>query len=109
VTKLLFFSLLVACTIRSSSQPSEQIVLINVGHLDREGIAEEISVINGLDPRIIALDLQLEDRHNDSKDAQLALAIANTKAIVTAQVIHNFNGRVFIASTTLVHLCRLKD
>ncbi len=60
------------------------IVLINIGNLDREGIAKQIENIQKYKPAVIALDAIFRDRKDNIKDSLLHDALANSTNLVLA-------------------------
>jgi len=53
----------------------ENIVLINNGHLDRKTTAEMIDVLNGLEPKIIAIDAFYRSPKGPEQDKPFGLCI----------------------------------
>ena len=45
--------------LRETPQVDERIVLVNIGTLDRRGLAQEIEAINKYKPRVIGIDVLL--------------------------------------------------
>ena len=89
--------LMIQCDAQDQAQ-HDQIVLVNVEHLDRAGIAKEILAINHLGPKVIALDVTFEERHNDENDAILAEAISECESLVTAGYVRTIAEKVFLVS-----------
>ena len=58
------------------------ITVINIGPLDRAGIAGLIDIINENDPKVIGLDVQLEFALDSAQDAQLEQSISQVKNMV---------------------------
>lgn len=70
----------------------QNIVLINVDTLDREGIANQISIINSLKPKVIALDLQFSTDTEYDKDTHLIQELDHCKNLVMLSIIENYTG-----------------
>ncbi|WP_079689331.1 CHASE2 domain-containing protein [Ohtaekwangia koreensis] len=97
---LLFIFLMTINLFSCSSQTHENIVLVNVEHLDRAGIAQEISTLNALNPRVIAIDLQFDESRHDEKDTKLVNALWECKNLVMPSLVHNLNGKIFTSSAS---------
>ncbi len=92
ITNLLIFFFLTA-TVTCNSQTTERdIVLINTDTLDRKGIAEEVTIINSLHPKVIAIDLQFYGNKNYFNDNLLFLALDKCKNLVMIRIIGNYTG-----------------
>lgn len=89
-----FFSLLFSAVFTCNSQPvSDRIVLINVGSLSRGEIAQLISCIDSLSPKVIGIDLQFSSETNYQTDLQLVSSLVECKSgLVMVSVIDDFNG-----------------
>ncbi len=97
----LLSSFFILCTFKCISQSHEgNIVLINVEHLDRAGIAREISIVNSLNPKVIAIDLQFDISRHDEKDTKLVNALWKCKNLVMASLVNNLGGKIFISSAS---------
>ena len=68
--------------IKKSSEVSSEIVLINIGHLPREGIAEMISILNEYSPRVIGLDAFFRHRKTTEGDSLLQASFREANAMV---------------------------
>lgn len=97
----LIFLFFIVLTLKCSSQSHEEnIVLINVDHLDRGQIAKEISILNSLNPKVIAIDLQFDVSRHDKKDSELVNILWKCENLVMASLVHNFGGNIFISSAS---------
>ena len=89
---------LVSSRIREEQAEDTNIVIINIGDLDREGIAQQIRIINSCDPKVIGIDsffrrLKSSNPHGDS---MLASAFAEAKNLVLVTKLHyNDTTRIF--------------
>ena len=63
---------------------SDKIVLVNVGHLGRDMIAEQILELNNYEPAVIGLPLIFKGRRSEEADSLLRFAIQNTPNLVMA-------------------------
>jgi len=92
--KVLPFFVLLA--IRCICQPEKDIVLVNVGNLDRAGIAREVLILDSLDPRAIAIDIQFSSSHYDERDAKLSSALLKCKNLIMASLIKNVGEKIMV-------------
>jgi CHASE2 domain-containing sensor protein len=67
------------------------IVLVNIGRLDRAGIAEEIKIINRFKPKVIGIDAAFRFPKSLESDTALAQALAGVNNLVLVSGIHQFN------------------
>lgn len=89
----ILFLLFVSTTLSCSSQTDESnIVLINVGTLDRAGIADEIAMINSLNPNVIAIDLQFSNRTEYQNDLRLISELVKCKNLIMVSSIKDYKG-----------------
>ncbi|WP_421897567.1 CHASE2 domain-containing protein [Marinoscillum sp.] len=63
----------------------DRIVMVNIGMLNREGIARQIEIINQYNPRIIGLDVMLDAHKEWSKDSALTRVLSETANIVIGE------------------------
>jgi CHASE2 domain-containing sensor protein len=64
------------------------ITIVDIGHLDRVGIAKELTIINKYSPKVIGLDFLLTTDSLD-KDIPLSEELSKTKNLVQASKLHN--------------------
>lgn len=64
------------------------ITIVDIGHLDRKGIAQQLTIINRYSPKVVGLDFLLT---TDSllKDISLSEALSKTKNLVESSKLHN--------------------
>jgi CHASE2 domain-containing sensor protein len=67
------------------------IVLINIGRLNRAGIAEQIKIINQYKPRVIGIDAAFRTPKSLEGDTALAHALASAENLVLVSGVHQFN------------------
>jgi CHASE2 domain-containing sensor protein len=65
-----------------SQTTDDSIVLIGVGDYDRGRIAEEIAIINKLNPKVIAIDVALPNYQGDKADRKLVKVLMESKKVV---------------------------
>ncbi len=67
------------------------IVLVNIGQLDRAQIAEQLDVINSFEPKVVGVDAIFAGATSTSNDASLQKAFANTNKLVLVSVLDKYN------------------
>ncbi len=78
--------------LRDHPGASSDIVLINIGNLDREGIAEQINIVNAHHPKLIAIDVFFRNKGNARKDSLLAAAFSKVNHLVLASKLSGYNA-----------------
>lgn len=68
--------------IKESPVASDDIVLVNIGYLPREGIAEMINIINEYKPKVVGIDAFFRQPKNPEGDQALMHAFRNTQNLV---------------------------
>jgi len=58
------------------------IVIVNIGELDRVGIAQQIDILNQFDPAVIGIDVDFEIDTDPFTDSTLAASFVRTKNLV---------------------------
>jgi CHASE2 domain-containing sensor protein len=71
-----------------TQKESVTITIVDIGHLDRVGIAKELSIINKYSPRVIGLDFLLTTDSLD-KDIPLTKELSRTTKMIQATKLHN--------------------
>lgn len=90
----LIFVLFIGIQLSCSSQIAENnIVLIGVDTLDREGISKVISIVNGLKPQVIAIDVQFVNETDHKKDWSLFNELTKCKNLIMGSAIWNYTGK----------------
>lgn len=69
----------------------ERIVMVNIGNLQREGIARQIEIINQYEPKIIGLDVMLDAPKEWPEDSALTRVLSETPNIVIGEKLVGFN------------------
>jgi CHASE2 domain-containing sensor protein len=67
------------------------IVLVNIGRLNRAGIAEQIKIINRYKPKVIGIDAAFRTPKSLEGDTALAHAMASVENLVLVSGVHQFN------------------
>jgi len=75
--------------------PDTNIVIVNIGNLDRKGIAQQIEILNKHEPHVIALDVFFPGASNPIQDFFMEEALANAKNVVFISRGINFDWQQF--------------
>jgi CHASE2 domain-containing sensor protein len=67
---------------KESEEVEDNIVLVNIGNLDRGGVAELINVLNEYQPKTIGIDAFFRNPKEAGQDSALAEAFSRTKNLV---------------------------
>ena len=73
----------------SCKENDSVITIVDIGHLDRAGIARQLSIIKKYSPKVIGLDFLLTTDSLD-KDILLANEISRPKNIIQSSILHEF-------------------
>ncbi len=73
--------------------PDTNIVLVNIGLLNRKGIAAQINIINRYSPKVIGIDSFFRELKSDDLDDPLARAFAKTNNLVLVSELYDYNNR----------------
>lgn len=73
---------LVFSKFKGGQDAETDITVVNIGNLDRAGIAAMINIINQHKPKVIGLDVQLEFASDSTQDAMLADAFSKVDNLV---------------------------
>ncbi len=68
--------------LRNPPEADTTIVVVNIGNLSREGIAEELSIINRYQPRVVGIDVEFTKAKEEPVDSLLEAVFAQTKNLV---------------------------
>jgi CHASE2 domain-containing sensor protein len=78
--------------LRDSPPKDMRVILVNIGDLDRAGIAQEIEIINQYKPKVIAIDARFFKPKAPEVDSALAAAFAKVdNMVVGSKLISNPN------------------
>ncbi|MGE5679920.1 MAG: CHASE2 domain-containing protein [Bacillota bacterium] len=80
--------------LRNEPPADTNIVLVNIGDLDRAGIAREINIINSCRPKVIGLDLFFLTDKEPEKDLLLKEAISRAKNLVIACKLEKYDPKL---------------
>ncbi len=68
------------------------IVLVNIGHLNRAQIARQIDILNKYKPKVLAIDVFFRNELNTKHDSLLAASFAATNNLILASKISGYNN-----------------
>jgi CHASE2 domain-containing sensor protein len=88
MTKYLILLIGLNTTLGCTERESVTITIVDIGHLDRVGIAKELAIINKYSPKVIGLDFLLTTDSLD-KDITLSEELARTPNMIQATKLHN--------------------
>lgn len=73
-------------------QPADtNIVLVNIGHLGREGIARQLDIINSCAPRAVGIDILFIGKKEKRVDSILQSAVRRCRNVVLASRLRRYN------------------
>jgi len=61
------------------------VVLVNIGSLNRAGIAKEIEIINKYEPKVLGIDSFFRTPKDEKQDSLLIESLSNVKNLVLAR------------------------
>lgn len=79
--------------IREHPGADTSIVIVNVGNLSRDGIADQINIINSYEPKAIGLDFFLRSAKSPYGDSLLAEALSNVENLVMVSRLNYYNEK----------------
>lgn len=88
MTKYLILLVGLITNLSCIEKESFPITIVDIGHMDRNGIAKELSIINKYSPRVIGLNFLLTYDSLD-KDIPLSNKLSRTKNMIQATKLHN--------------------
>ncbi|WP_448520356.1 CHASE2 domain-containing protein [Rhodoflexus sp.] len=68
--------------LRDPPEADTTVVLVNIGTLSREGIAEQLMIINKYSPRVVGIDVEFSKPRGEEADSLLEAAFAQTTNLV---------------------------
>lgn len=77
--------------IREQPTADENIVVVNIGELSREGIAHQIEIINKYNPKAIGLDIMLNAEKTWAEDSMLARVFSETSNLIMGDKLIDLN------------------
>jgi len=87
------FTDVVYSNLREDPSADDNIVLVNIAHLPREAIAEQVRIINKYNPKVIGLDTFFPHPKNPENDSALAANLLKIENLVMASKLLNFNEK----------------
>lgn len=83
---------LVFSQLRNEPANDPHVVLVNVGNLNRAGIAEQIQIINQFKPKTIGVDVFFSTKNNSDSDSLLISTLSKVKNLVMISKPLKFNS-----------------
>lgn len=77
--------------LREEPIADENIVIVNIGELNREGIAHQIEILNKYNPRAIGLDVMLDDPKMWEEDSMLTRVFHQTPNLIVGEKLVDLN------------------
>ncbi len=77
--------------LREEQKADTNIVIVNIGNLDRSEIAKELAIVNSYKPKVIGIDAFFWKRKNLHADSLLAKSIAGCNNIVLVSKLGNYD------------------
>lgn len=75
------------------------IVIVNIGHLNRAGIAEQVKILNQYNPKLIAIDVFFRNVGNRRHDSLLSQAFSEVDNLVLASKLAVYNKEQSVFDT----------
>lgn len=72
--------------------PEERVVLVNIGDLNRAGIAEQIRILNKYNPKVIGIDARFFKHKSPELDSSLAEAFSRVENMVLASKLEGYDS-----------------
>ena len=72
------------------------IIIINIGFLNRDDIAKRLELLNSFNPKVIGIDVFFEDFHRDESDNNLSKVFASSHNLVFANALVRRNSTSII-------------
>jgi CHASE2 domain-containing sensor protein len=82
---------LVFSRLRTEQKADTNIVIVNVGNLDRAGLAGQIDTLNKYRPKVIALDIFFRGEKDPHGDSLLSTALSKCRNIVMVSMLDRYN------------------
>lgn len=89
--------------IKESSEVSSEIVLVNIGYLPREGIAEMVNIINQYEPKVIGIDAFFREPKTPDGDSLLQDAFSKCKNLILVSELYENDESKSIDSVGYSH------
>ena len=67
------------------------IVLVNIGNLNRKGIAKQIEILNKYSPKVIGIDTFFRNLKESGSDSSLAAVLGSVSSLVMVSELKNYN------------------
>ncbi len=71
---------------------NDDIVIVNIGNLNRQGIAQQIDIINEYHPKVVGIDAFFRQPTDNYQDSVLASVLWNTDKLVLVTKLNHYNS-----------------
>ncbi len=78
---------------------NKEIVIVNIGSLNREGIARQIETINEYHPKVIGIDAFFREPQDQYQDSVFAAALWQTDKLVLVTKLNQYNSQTGLFDT----------
>jgi len=78
---------------------NEEIVIVNIGNLNREGIAKQIETINEYHPKVIGIDAFFREPQDQYQDSVFTAALWQTDKLVLVTKLNQYNSQTGLFDT----------
>ena len=73
---------------------NDDIVIVNIGNLNRGGIAKQLEIIQENNPRVIGIDAFFRKQNDPVQDSLLAVAMGKVENLVLVTKLNNYNNQL---------------
>lgn len=80
----------------------QNIVVVNIGHLNREDIARQIEILNEYDPAVIGVDVRLDELKPWHEDSALVRVLSQTPNVIMGEKLVGLNEETDEFDSTLM-------
>ena len=88
--------------LREEPTADDNIVIVNIGQLDRDGIAQQLAIINKYNPKAVGLDILLNASKTWEEDSALATVMGSTSNLIVGDKLVDLNEE----GTAFTHILR---
>lgn len=78
---------------------NDNIVIVNIGNLNREGIAKQLDIIGKNNPKVIGIDAFFRELHDPHQDSSLSASLRQIDNLVLVTKLNHYNPNLEIFDT----------
>ncbi|MEP1094093.1 MAG: CHASE2 domain-containing protein [Cyclobacteriaceae bacterium] len=93
--------------LREDPIADENIVVVNIGYLNREGLARQIEILRQYKPAVIGVDVRLDEPKTWEEDSALVRVLSQTPNVIMGEKLVNLNEKTNEFDSTLKPLPHL--